>query len=328
MLNIIIIIVVTFAFTIWPIKKAAEWLGAEKTSYGSVIFALVLTFIFGIGGVLLSIPLAFAGIAGWILIVVLMFFLTGKAYSIALQTPFWNGIGIAIVAAVIGALLQVIFSLVFGISIFPSQDKYEGEVTLAVIEDAAENICKCGIDSLCLQQSLEEWARVMEAGKDKDFSDKERKTISIYYKRAMTCWQNPKEYVPPKKKKSKKKVTKEPIPETPEPNAQNNATVEKNEKVPLSEATETSPKTKSIATKEESAPPEPKPVYGWKDADLNNLQQLINKNVQVETTRGSVRKGRLTEINDGVITIQKSRSLSYPVPISEIKKMKVYVQIK
>jgi hypothetical protein len=114
---LIFVVLATFVFTIWPLKKAAEWIGAGKTGYGSVIYALVLLFLVSILFVFLIIPFAFAGTAGLIAFIVLGIYITGKVYSVVLETSFWGGIAIAVVAGIIGTILNLIFVLIFGISL-------------------------------------------------------------------------------------------------------------------------------------------------------------------------------------------------------------------
>jgi len=184
--NLILALGIVFVFTIWPTKKAAEWIGAGKTSYGSVIFAIILMIVFGIIGSLLSLPLAFAGTAGLAGIVIIMFFLTGKAYSIALDTTFWKGISIAFVAAIIGTIMQLILLPLFGVSLQP--EKYEGEVTVEVIGQAADAMCNCGSDAACADEAVKEWTMIMAAGKEKQFTGEEQKKIGKHYKKLMKCW--------------------------------------------------------------------------------------------------------------------------------------------
>jgi hypothetical protein len=114
---LIFVVLATFLFTIWPLKKAAEWIGAEKTGYGSVIYALILLFLVSILYVFLIVPFAFAGTAGLIAFIVLGIYITGKVYSVVLETSFWGGIAIAVVAGIIGTILNLIFVLIFGISL-------------------------------------------------------------------------------------------------------------------------------------------------------------------------------------------------------------------
>jgi hypothetical protein len=67
--------------------------------------------------VFVLIPFAAGGVAGWIAIVFILFFLTGKVFSTALETSFWGGIAISVVGWIIGGILQLIFALVVGVSI-------------------------------------------------------------------------------------------------------------------------------------------------------------------------------------------------------------------
>ncbi len=119
MATTILFLIGTFAFIIWPTKMVAGWFGAEKTGYGSVIFALFLEILFMLPALFLFIPLAFLGPGGVVVIVVIYLYAIGKACSIALSTPFWNGLWIAIAAWIFGIVLQLMFELIFDFSLFP-----------------------------------------------------------------------------------------------------------------------------------------------------------------------------------------------------------------
>ena len=124
MATTILFLIGTFAFIIWPTKMVAEWFGAEKIGYGSVIFALFLQLLFILPALLLFIPLAFLGPGGAVVIVVIYFYTIGKAFSIALSTPFWNGFWIAIAAWIFGIVLQLMFELIFDFSLFPEGTEF------------------------------------------------------------------------------------------------------------------------------------------------------------------------------------------------------------
>lgn len=184
-MSTIILIISIFLFTIWPIKKVATWLGAERNSYGAVIVALLLSFVLLFLAFILAIPLAFLGIPGYIIIVIMFIFAIGTAYSKALITPFWNGVGIAIFATIFGVVLQLLAEMIFSVSLISKG--YEGEVSAIVIEDAAEEVCKCGTDSVCMEEKMEIFTQIVRATKAKTFSDKDTQDMQKSAARAFKC---------------------------------------------------------------------------------------------------------------------------------------------
>jgi hypothetical protein len=307
--TIVLIVVSTFVFTVWPLKKVATWLGAEKDSYGAVIFALFLSFVLCILAAILSIPLAFLGVPGFIVIGIIFLFAIGTAYSKALGTPFWNGVGIAVFAGIFGATLQLLFALIFGVTMFPEQ--YEGEVSIAVIEEAGEDVCRCGTDQACMKEKMELFGQMMQADDVQSFSEKDNASLQKITTRAFTCMMKPSAYKAPKKKKKRKKKIVEETYST--DSAGSSETVD-------SSATVTIPPPVEVAP----PPTVKKIVYAWRQASLDEFPNLLGKNIKILTTSDLERNGVLESYSGGDAIVKKSKSISYTVPRSKIKSVQVY----
>jgi len=310
---IILIAVITFVFSLWPVKKAAEWFGAESATYMHVFFAQIVAFVLAIGTALFIVATGLT--AGWILILMAI----GASYAKILGTSFFRGLGITMVGMILswllGYALALVLSGIFGVgSLFYSEEnKYEGAVTLEIFEETGEAVCRCGTDKACLTVKMGLMAQMADEFDVKTLSSSDSKKFNEYTARAFQCAIEPKPYIEKKKKKVKSTPKAEPkvIQSPSDTTSRENIEDEK----------------ESIQVKKKTVPVK----YEWRTADASELTQLLNKLIEVETTRETIRKGFLLDLADDIATLGKSRKtggLTFAIPLDEIKTVKVYDKVE
>ena len=274
-------------------------MGAERDGYGAVIFALFLSFILMILGFLVSIPLASMGISGLILIGLIFFLAIGFAFAKALATPILKGLGIATLGMILGGIMQTVIMFALGAGFFMMP--YDGEISVAALEEVSEEVCKCGRDEGCLEEKLITLARITVAAKDMPFTEKETQSIQESTSRAQACATEPTDYVAPKKKKTSSYSASD-ISSTGQGSSQ-------------LKLTETDPKPL-------------KPVYTWRKASVDELPGLVGKSVKIITIEGLDRSGKIENIEGEDVFVKKSKNFSYSVHQNMIKSIEVYEQAK
>jgi len=308
MMYAILFALITFVFVLWPTKKAAEWFEAENTGYGSVIMELLLSMVLVVIAAFAAIPLAFLGIGGYILIVVMMFYAVGYAYSKMLGTSIGRGIGISLVAGIIGGIMQFVLSLIFGVSMFGKE--FDGELSWETLEESSDVVCQCGTDQACLEEKFEEFSLMLNAASEQGM-DQER--LGKIAEPTFMCVLNPKPYKPRRKPASTAVTIPDPVPApAQEPVQEEPAVVEE----------KTITRLQPVQPEADTTPAE----FAWRSATVEELPALIDKEVKIETLQGMVREGVLTGIDEFGARIRKSRNLSFSVPLDQVKSIQVYDQ--
>jgi len=313
---IILVAIITFAFSLWPVKKAAVWFGAENATYKHVFFAQIVAFVLAIGAALFVVLTGLS--AGWILILMAI----GASYAKILGTSFFRGVGITLVGMILswllGYALSLVLSAIFGVGslFYAGENKYDGVVTIEAFEEAAESVCRCGTDTACLGVRMSLLGEMADEFDVEKLSADDNKKVNEYTVRAFQCTFEPKPYIEKKKKKKKPThKTEQGVIQSPSVTTSQKNIEDEKESKPENEV-----KKKTVPVK-----------YEWRKADPSELTQLINKLVEIETTRDTIRKGFLLDLADDIATLSKSRKtggLTFAVPLDEIKTIKVYAKVE
>jgi hypothetical protein len=293
-------VLATFVFTLWPIKKVAGWMGAEKDSYGAVIFALFLSFVLLILAGVASVLLSAFGSFGLVVLAIIFMFAIAFAFSKALVTTYLQGFGIAVFGVILGTVMMIVAMFVLGAGFYLTP--YSGEVSVVAFEKASEDVCKCGTDDSCLKLKMIAQARLSIALKDMTFSIEDTSSIQRSNERAQACVAKPANYVAPKNKKTTNYGAAEILGSVQGSN-------------------------QSAATKTVTEPVK-QLVYAWKTTSAEELPKLIGRNVKIVTTEGLDRSGTVEKIEGEVVFVKKSKHFAYSFSRDTIESIQVYEQVE
>ena len=105
-LSIILFCILILCLVIWPVQWSARMMNAQHTGFGRCFMALIAaTILQGLG---LLVPYAGSLVA---------FLLSAAGFAAILGTSYLRGIGIAVLYIIFSALILVVLSLIFGISL-------------------------------------------------------------------------------------------------------------------------------------------------------------------------------------------------------------------
>ena len=190
-LLLLFIFAVLFLSILWPVKKAAQWWGAERNGYGSAAIALAVSML-----AMLLPQIILQQYLSPLILLGLNLLITAGIFASILGTDFVRGLGITVVSNLIGlivlaAIVLVVSNLDIGRNLIPAGfDPFvDHEQQAADIEQAANRVCDCSADRSCQQKRFAELTiLIAQQGEDPvlgtgDYQMERARACVNYYRR-------------------------------------------------------------------------------------------------------------------------------------------------
>lgn len=157
-LLLLFLLIVIFLSILWPVKKAAQWWGAERSGYGSAAIALAVSML-----AMLLPQIILQQYLSPLVLLGINLIITAGIFASILGTDFVRGLGITVVSNLIGlsvlaAIVLMVSSLDSGHNLIPADLNpfVDHEQQAADIEQAANRVCDCKADRNCQQKRFAE----------------------------------------------------------------------------------------------------------------------------------------------------------------------------